>query len=59
VPLTDGQRAEAADVLAGMAPAEGETDDGTGAFGSLVETRALPGVAPAVTVAAYYAARGK
>lgn len=56
VPLTDAQRAEAAGVLAGMAPKEGEADDDTGAFGSLVETQALVGVAPAATVAAYYAA---
>ncbi len=56
VPLTGAQRAEAAGVLAGMAPTEGEASDDTGAFGSLVETRALTGVAPAATVAAYYAA---
>lgn len=58
VPLTDAQRAAAAEVLAEMVPTA-DTDtaaDVTGAFGSLVETRALAGVAPAATVAAYYAA---
>ena len=56
VPLTDAQRAESSEVLAGMAPTGDETDDDTGAFGALVETRALAGAAPGATVAAYYAA---
>ncbi len=56
VPFTDAQRAAAAEVLAGMAPQEGDADGEPGAFGSLVETRALAGGAPAATVAAYYAA---
>ncbi len=56
VPLTEAQRAAAAETLAEMVPTAGDADDDIGAFGSLVETRALTGAAPAATVAAYYAA---
>ena len=55
VPLTDAQRAEAAGVLAEMAPQNDDPGDAA-AFGSLVATRALAGAAPQATVAGYYAA---
>ena len=63
VPLTEAQRAAAAEMLDGLTPESGATGGDLGgdlpgdgaAFGSLVQMRVLSGAAPATIVAAYYA----